>query len=224
MFFPKAVKACPVKILPEQLATVATAAFKKELLYKVKAREVSSKLDEVLTLCALLIDATSSDEACREKEEIKLLVRFLKEQREYDADAQSWKAKKPKKGECSGNLQSAHDPDATCRVKRDEVYIGYVANIAETCTDENDVQLITDYTLEKNNVEDNTMANESIPRMQATFQAEELYVDGGYSSERVHDTAEENGISMFHTNMTGAAPVAPGHRVHLLREQDYALS
>ncbi len=130
----------------------------------------------------------------------------MKEQGEYDANTQSWKAKKPKKGECSGNLQSAHDPDATCRVKRDEVYIGYVANIAETCADENGVQLITDYDLEKNNVEDNTMANESIPRMQDTFHAAELYVDGGYSGERVHDTAEANGISMFYTNMTGATP------------------
>lgn len=64
-----------------------------------------------------------------------------------------WVAKENKEIRAS-SLQSAYDPDATYRKKGNKDHVGYVVNIAETCSQENPVQLITDYTLEKNSKSD----------------------------------------------------------------------
>ncbi len=199
----QAVKACPVEILSTELMEVTKPEFKKNLLYRVKAREISGRLHELLQLCAELTVVASNNKDLEQREELQLLARFLLEQAEYDSETKSWAAKKNQKGKTSNNLQSAYDPDATCRKKGDEVHVGYVANLAETCADENPVQIVTDYTFEKNNVADTTMAHESIPRLSKTYGTKELYVDGGYSGEEVHNTASVNNVSMYYTNMTG---------------------
>lgn len=125
----QAIRACPYDLLPEHLAEVMKPDFKKMLLYRVKAREIPGRFQEVLQLCAELIQLTTEYEQLKEKKELKLLARFLGEQAEYDSGTQSWKAKKSK--QTSGNLQSAYDPDATCRKKGDTIHVGYVANIVE---------------------------------------------------------------------------------------------
>ncbi len=197
----QAVKACPLEILPDHLAEVVKPEFRKTLLYRVKAREIPGRLEKLLQLSAEFIQIVAEHEQLQEKEEFKILARFLIEQAESDADSHRWTASKGK--HTSNNLQTAYDPDATCRKKGDKVHVGYVANLAETCADENPVQLIADYMLEKNNVADTTMAQESIPRLAKTYETKEMYVDGGYSGEKVHETAKEHNVSMYYTNMTG---------------------
>ena len=51
-------------------------------------------------------------------------------------------------------MQSAYDEDATYRKKSNVGQSGYVLEIAETCDKDNPFQLITDYTVEANNVSD----------------------------------------------------------------------
>lgn len=201
-----AVKACPEVLLSEELKEVLSPSFKKDLLYKTKAREVSSRLDAMLELFANLITIVSEHEALQELNEIQLLIRFFEEQAEHDPETGDLKAKNHEKGTTSKHLRSAYDQDATCRVKSGEVYIGYSANIAETCSDENLVQLVTDYDFEPNITADTTMAKESIPHLAENYNVDTIYVDGGYSGVEVHDVAEENNIDLLYTDMTGIKP------------------
>ena len=199
----QAIKACPEELLTPELLEVLEPGFKKNLLYKVKSREVAGRLEEMLQLCSTLIAIIGPHEELQGKPEIRILARFFMEQAEYDDQAEAWKARKHEKGTTSGYLRSAYDEDATCRVKSGEVYVGYVANLTETCADENPVQLITDYVVEKNIVADTTMAKEILPHLAEKHGVKDLYVDGGYSGGDVHNTATINDISMHYTNMTG---------------------
>ena len=54
----------------------------------------------------------------------------------------------------SGVLQSLDDPEASFRRKNGEEYKGYVANISESCDEENDVQLILKVQAAPNNTDD----------------------------------------------------------------------
>ena len=85
-----------------------------------------------------------------------LVKRFLEEQASFDNEAGVWVVKDGKELD-SSCLQSAHDPDATFRRKGNEEYVGYVANLSETCDEDNPVQMITDYSVDKNNVHDTTL-------------------------------------------------------------------
>ncbi len=199
----QALKACPVDLLTPELLEVLEPSFKNNLLYKVKSREVPSRLQEMLGLCATLLNIVAQHEKLQEEREIKVLARFFAEQAEYDEESSSWKAKEHEKGTTSHHLRSAYDEDATCRVKGDKVYVGYVANITETCADENPVQIVTDYIVEPNTASDTTMAKEALPHLTEQHGLEDLYVDGGYSGESVYEIAAENDVSMHYTNMTG---------------------
>lgn len=67
--------------------------------------------------------------------------------------------------------------------------MGCAANITETCTDENHVQLIADYILEKNIVvADTTMAKEQLPHLAEQHRLKHFYVDSSYSGESVYQT------------------------------------
>ncbi len=199
----QAVKACPQELLPPELLAVLEPEFKKNLLYKVKSREVAGRLEGVLRLCAELITIVSPHEKLREQQEFKILARFFAEQAEYDDKAKSWTAREHEKGTTSAHLRSAYDEDATCRAKGDKVHVGYVANLTETCSDDNPVQLIADYILKQNIVADTTMAKEALPHLAENHRLKDLYVDGGYSGKEVAETAASNKISMHYTNMTG---------------------
>jgi hypothetical protein len=197
----KALKAIPPEILVPELEEVLKPEFKTNLLYRTKVKELPGRLQEMLRLSATLLERVNGHEELRQHEAIANLDRFLKEKGEFNIETQEWVTKKPESA--SNHLQSAHDPDATCRKKGNEVHVGYVANIAETCSDDNPVQMITDYRLEKNNVADQTMAQDSISDLASTYNLKDLYVDGGYSGEPVHKAAAACGVGMHYTNMTG---------------------
>jgi hypothetical protein len=93
-------------------------------------------------------------------------------------------------------LQSAHDPDATYRKKGNKSSTGYVSNITETCSKENEAQLITDYTLEKNTVADVDMLIDRMEDIKNRTGLQELYADGGYYGEAVQEVAPKNDVTM----------------------------
>ncbi len=83
---------------------------------------------------------------------------------------------------------------------------GYVANLAETCAEENPVQFISDYTLEKNNVSDPQLLKERLPVIQEKMAVTDVYTDGAYYSPEVEQQAQDDGITMHYTNMSGSKP------------------
>ena len=103
-------------------------------------------------------------------------------------------------------MQSAYDPDATYRKKAGKRNVGYVANLTETCSDENSVQLITDYTVEKNTISDTQMLKDRLPVIQDKMEVTDMYTDGGYYSHETDQNAQDSGVTIHYTDMTGRKP------------------
>lgn len=200
-----ALKNLPKEILSEPLLKAMEPDFKTDLLYRSKTNEVSSRLKEILKLCAELLNILRKSPDLLESEPVSLLKRFLNEQAEFDAKSNEWTPKK-NKDISPRSLQSAFDPDATFRKKGNQKHSGYVLNIAETCSEENLVQFITDYTLEPNCVSDTKMLENRLPILKETYnEFDSLYLDGGYYSSEKVKQAEELGIKLNYTDMTGTA-------------------
>lgn len=196
------IKACPLEILSSELKEVLDPHYKTNLLYKLKDTEVSSRLEKLLNLGGELSQLVKDNADLQLRPEIQVLVRFLKEQTVYDELRKVWLAKENKEIAAS-SLQSAFDEEATFRKKAGKSHVGFVVNLTETCAEDNPVQVVTDYQMEPNSVSDVKMADESLPKLQETTSVKDLYVDGGYYSSDLVKKAEELGVQLHYTDMTG---------------------
>lgn len=189
----------PEEILTKSLRTAATSDFKKEVLYKVKSSEKDSKFEIIINLCGELLSfVKDSKDIDINSSQIKILERFINEQSKIEND--KYIPKKPAEIS-SDSLQSAYDEDATFRNKAGKKESGYVLNIAETCSKDNEIQLISDYTLEQNNKSDVAIIKERLPEIKKTG-CNEMYADGAYYSK---DNGKEEEINFNYTDMTGKA-------------------
>lgn len=200
-----AVQSCPQEILPGSLQAVITPLFKTTLLYKTKASGTQSRLESLLELSNQLLLLVKEKKEIVESKSIAVLVRFLREQGIWSEAEQRWIAKDTK-DIGAGTLQSAHDLDATYRKKGTKAACGYVCNLTETCSQENEAQFITDYTLEKNTTADVDLIQDRIQDIKQRTDLEDLYVDGGYYGEAVDQVAQDNNVTMHYSAMTGKKP------------------
>jgi hypothetical protein len=92
------------------------------------------------------------------------------------------------------------------RRKGDVSQSSYVPELSETCSRENLFQLITDYKVEPNNVSYQEILTGRLETIRENTGCTDMYVDGGFHSEVVHKTAEDNGIEIHLTNMSGTEP------------------
>ncbi len=99
----------------------------------------------------------------------------------------------------SGSVQSIHDPDAAYRTKgkaeNKQTISGYHANISETCTEENEIDLIVDAQVVPANITEDEFLIESIDHIQDVLnpdkdesgqeknKIEQAITDGGYDSK-----------------------------------------
>jgi hypothetical protein len=81
-----------------------------------------------------------------------------------------------------------------------------VLEIAETCAQENPVQLITDYKVEANIKSDVEIIKDRLPAIQKNTGCKELYVDGGFYSDKVIEKSQENHVEIHFTNLSGKKP------------------
>jgi len=201
----QAIKMLPEELVTEPLKEVMVEGYKNKLLYKCKTNQVESRLDEILDKCIIVSEIAKNKREIEELQGIKILERFIREQTEVDENTNERKVKENKDIKAS-SLQSAYDPDSTYRKKAKKTGKGYVVNIAETCNENNDVQLITDYEVKANIINDTEIAEERLPELKSNFDVTDLYVDGGYFSSTVEKVAESNEINMHYTDMTGKKP------------------
>jgi len=147
---------------------VLEPAFKTEVLYRSRSQDVQARLEKIVELQEELLALTSNLPEIQAKPEIKLVQRFIDEQTTYDPE-QKKRIVKENKDIRPDSLQSAYDQDATFRKKGNKEQVGYVCNLTETCSEENDVQFITDYVLEKNTKADVEMAAERLPKIKSAL-------------------------------------------------------
>lgn len=196
------IKACPQEILSSDLKEVLEPNYKTNLLYKLKDTETSSRLEKLLNLGGKLSQLVKDHLELTMRPELQLLERFIKEQTIYDDIRKVWLAKE-NKDIAANSLQSAFDSDATYRKKAGKGHVGFVVNLTETCADDNPVQLVTDYQVHPNSTSDVKMADESLEKLQETTPVKDLYVDGGYYSSDLIKKADEIGVQLHYTDMTG---------------------
>ncbi len=199
----RALKACPQEILPDYFKEVLKPEFKTDLLFKSRSSQVPGRLQEMFTLSGELLELV--EEKLVSSSEIMLLRRFLEEQAFYDPETKSWCSKETKDIKAT-SLQSAYDEGATFRNKRGKVNKGYIFNMAETCADENPVQLVTDYAVRNSSVSDTEVLVERLSEIKDSTDITDLYVDGGYYGEEVETKSQEQKVHMHYTDMTGKVP------------------
>lgn len=198
----QAVEACPAELLSEILKKVTEPAFKNDVLYRSRGSEINSRIQAVIDLQQQLLEITKRFPEVYNLNEVQLVERFLKEQATFDSEKNTWVVKENKEIG-TNSLQSAYDPDATYRKKGHKEQVGYVVNLAETCSEDNPVQFITDYTLEKNTKSDVEMLKDRLPVIKDKTDLSELYTDGGYYSEEIQQLSQDSEVKVHFTDMTG---------------------
>ena len=104
-------------------------------------------------------------------------------------------------------LQSPDDLEATYRKKRDKESRGFVLNSTETANPDNQLNLITDVIVEKNNKDDSVILSERIDTIkEKTPDLNELHTDGGYGSKENDVKMEELAIKHVQTAVKGRDP------------------
>jgi len=202
----QAIKACPEDMLTDSYKNVLDPKYRTNALYHTKGNEARmQRLQEMINLGAELLDLVESRPDICEKRGIEILRRFISEQAYFESGKKAWIIK-DNKDIAANSLQSAYDEDVTYRKKAGKGHVGLVANLSETCAEENPVQLITDYAVEKNIIGDTEMLEERIEEIKERTGLTDLNVDGGYFSGNVEAHSCDIGVEMHYTNMTGSEP------------------
>jgi hypothetical protein len=172
-----------------------------QYVYRMKPREQAERVLEVGQVMQQLVEDLRATHA--HKKEYQLLERVFNEH--FALDEGQLRAKAGQELS-TGTLQSPDDTEATYRNLRLSKHKGYVANIAETCVDENAVQLIVSVQVEPNNRDDAVMLNEVLPDLEERTTLEELYTDSNYNSPDVDESLRESSASLVQTGLRGGRP------------------
>lgn len=100
-------------------------------------------------------------------------------------------------------LQNPSDPEASFRTKAGENHVGYVGNFAETVDDETGLAIIDSADLQPNIHSDSKFCKAEIEKMAEEEDHSVLIADGAYGSDENFTMAEENGIELVTTALTG---------------------
>lgn len=172
------------------------------VIYRCRGEEAESRLE-----CAIL-EATELKQALESTEltnyqEYELLSRVLREQADKDANG----VLTPKdKGEIrSDSLQNPSDPDATFRRKAGKEYKGYVGNVVETVNDDG-LGIVTTMDFEQNIHSDSQFLKDYLEQRKENAHPETLIADGAYGGTENVRLAEESGVELVATALTGKNP------------------
>jgi len=198
----KTIKAIPKEKLTEHLSKALEPSFKTDVLYHSRSSDTETRFTLLLNLCRDALSILEADPQLKDSDEARITKRFLSDQ--SIPDKQEDKViPRSKKDISSDSLQSAYDEDATFRTKGKTSQSGYVLEVSETCGKDNPFQLITDYAVATNNTSDVEIIQDRLETIKNNTDCKDMYVDGGFHSEDVHNSAKTNNVNIHLTNMTG---------------------
>lgn len=177
----------------------------QQFIYPVKGKEAwEARLAEIGQVMYRLVTELA---AAYEQEPVYLVFKRSFEDN-YQVEAQTVRALDNAEIP-AGCLQSVDDLEATYRKKGPKGFKGYVANLAESCTPDNPLQLITQIQVAPNHQDDADLLAESLPHLKARTGVEDLYVDGAFGSPGVDQASIDQKVEIVQTGIRGHAPV-PG--------------
>lgn len=113
-------------------------------------------------------------------------------------------AVRPKTELHSSCIQSPDDLEATYRKKGSVESKGFSCHVTETCSPENELNLLTDISLHPNNVDDSKILEERLELMKEKMpELNVLYTDGGYGSASNDELMEKLDIKHIQTAIRG---------------------
>jgi len=102
------------------------------------------------------------------------------------------------------SLQSPHDEEATYRNKGGKGNKGYVANVSETCSAENPVQLITHVAVADNQQDDAKLLEQSLDEQaERDIEIDEVTTDGGYTGPVGEAACARHHVQLHPTRIRG---------------------
>lgn len=170
-------------------------------IYGLKANQLPHELEKLGKVYYRVFEWINKKQQYQDKKEF---INFSRVYHEHFVVVERGVSPKPSKELTSSMLQSPDDPDATYRQKRGEHHKGFTVNGTETANPENPVQLITDISVNPNNVDDSQILNERADKIkEKTPELNEMHTDGGYGSEDNDKKFEELEINQITTAVRG---------------------
>lgn len=154
-----------------------------------------------------------------ESDEYKMLERVY---RDHFFEGSSGVLQRADEEVSAQSLQSPDDAEATFRRKGSRRYRGYVANMTETCDEENDSQLVVDVTVEPNSADDGSMLADAVEDLVERTDVKTIYTDGGYNGPEVDKELAHYQIEQIQTGIRGTRAEGVG-RAHFEWEVDEKL-
>lgn len=167
---------------------------KPNQIYRLKKEEVPVKTEQLLKESLELYEAVPAD--LQQEETYQSLSRLIEEQTAGDGTT----PKKPKEI-APNSLQNPSDPDATYRKKGNKSHTGYVMNFVEARDKEKEMSMIVSYQFEPNIKSDKELGLNALKK--DLKGAKTIVSDGAYYSPDVVDKAEEKGINLSYSALTG---------------------
>jgi len=171
--------------------------------YRLKKEEVLSKTKEIGEYIYRLVTRDGLEAYTNELKSFKDAERLLREQ------CNIVKGKitiRESKDIDSSSMQNPSDTDATYRKKRNKKYRGYAAHATETCDIENEIQVITDVDVVKNNVDDSDVLEGNIKKLKEETDLDTIITDGTFASDGVRDECKENDVQLVTSAIRGRLP------------------
>ena len=184
---------------PEDLRHYAEKDDRNRVIYHNRSEDTEQRIQIILHDAQTLKEYCGSD--YEESSNYLLLMRVLGEQALENEDG-SLRLREKGEGMNAGILQNPADPEATYREKAGKKNVGYVANMMET-VGENGMGIITEYQFEQNTYSDSQFMKDTIEKMGNQEKETTIITDGAYASAENTKLAEENNITLIHTNLTG---------------------
>ncbi len=170
-------------------------------IYGLKAKQLPCELEKLGKVYFTVYEWISRKEHYQGKKEF---INFQRAYSEHFVVVEREVVPRPAEELNSSMLQSPDDPDATYRQKQGKHYKGFTINGTETANPENPLQLITDISVNPNNIDDSQILNERVDKIiEKTPELNEIHTDGGYGSEESDKKFEKLEITHVTTAVRG---------------------
>lgn len=170
-----------------------------QYIYKLKSEDLPHELEKLGQLYSFI-----AEEIIPNYEGYEISQTYERVYNEHFTTVEGKVEVKPNSELHSGCLQSPDDLDATYREKRGESYKGQSINVTETANQANPINLITDISVNANNVDDSQVLNDRIDKIvEKSPDLEELHTDGGFGSRANDKKFEDLEISQIQTAVRG---------------------
>lgn len=176
----------------------------EHISFRLKRSEVEEHLEKAGQLLFQLHEAYAQDEEISSLKSYSHTGRVLKEQFNIVVEKDKVNIEvKPGKEISPSSLQNPADEEATFRRKGDEEKQGYEFSVAETCSPENPVQLLTDVAVYQNTTPDEAIAVDRVPEIKERTGVMEMITDANFSGELSEEVCKEEKVELVPTEIKG---------------------